>query len=119
MKIFKSKNFIPVLEGFCYCFMPENNPPRKKGGDKEEDKRAWWQPAVLMFAKMSGWIIFPVIAGIFLGKWVDTKLNAEPWGFLGVIGVAFFISIYGVVRTAQKEYKKIDKNNNQDQKDQE
>lgn len=98
--------------------MSENTPPRKKEEDREEDKRAWWQPAVLMFAKMSGWIIFPVIAGVFLGKWVDTKFNAEPWGSLGVILMAFFISIYGLVRTAQKEYKKIDKNNNKDPKDQ-
>lgn len=90
--------------------MSVNNPE-----DKGPRKAAWWQPALMIFLKMSGWIVFPVIFGFFLGDWLENKWGSEtslPWIFLGVIAVAFLTSIYGLARTARREYEKMNNNNN-------
>jgi F0F1-type ATP synthase assembly protein I len=65
-----------------------------------------------MFAKLSGWIALPVIAGAFLGKWLDKKYGTEPWLFLGSVGAAFLISMVGLVVEAKREFRRIDKNFN-------
>ena len=64
-----------------------------------------------MFAKLSGWIALPVIAGAFLGKWLDKKYGAEPWLFLATVGFAFLLSMIGLVKNTINEYKKIDNQN--------
>lgn len=69
-------------------------------------------------AALSGWIAFPVIIALFLGKWLDKKFNTDPWLFLATIGLAFLISMYGLVINALKEFKKIEKEYN-DKKNQE
>jgi len=69
----------------------------------------WWQPALLMFSRLSGWIIGPIILAIFLGKWLDKRYDTEPWLFLVSIGAAFLISIVGLVKDAMKEIEKFDK----------
>lgn len=68
-----------------------------------------WSLALRVMAQLSGWIAFPVIIALFLGKWLDKKFNTEPWLFLGTIGLAFLISMYGLIIKALKEFKKIEK----------
>ncbi len=68
-----------------------------------------WSLALRVMANLSGWIAFPVIIALFLGRWLDRKFNSEPWLFLATIGVAFLISMYGLVINALKEFKKIEK----------
>lgn len=70
-------------------------------------KPAWWQPAVMMFVKLSTWIVFPVLLAVYVGKWLDKKYDSEPWLFLLSVGVAFIVSMVGLVINASKEYKKI------------
>ncbi len=69
---------------------------------------AWWQPALIMFLKLSAWIATPVIIALFLGKWLDKKLNTAPWLFLLCIGLAFFISMVGLIKNTLAEYRKIE-----------
>jgi F0F1-type ATP synthase assembly protein I len=73
------------------------------------DQRNWFQPALQTFARLSGWIAFPVIIGAFLGKWLDKKYDTEPWLFLTTIGIAFLISMIGLVTNTVKEFKQIEK----------
>jgi len=73
-----------------------------------ENKAPWWQPGLVLFMKLSGWIAGPVIAAVFIGKWLDKKYNSEPWLFLISVGVAFFLSMFGIVRDSMKEIKKIE-----------
>ena len=73
-----------------------------------DEKPAWWQPAIIMFARLSAWIAAPIIFAIYLGKWLDRKFNMEPFLFLFCVGAAFLISMFGIVRSALNEYKKID-----------
>lgn len=91
----------------------------KSQKDKKNNAKAWWQPALMIFARMSGWIFFPILAGIFIGKWLDEKYGTAPWLFLLVLGLSFFISLAGLIKISVEEMKKIekeeeDKKNNKD-----
>jgi F0F1-type ATP synthase assembly protein I len=79
--------------------------------EKEDNtKRApWWQPALVLFMKLSGWIAGPVLLGVIVGKWLDRKYNTEPWLFLVTVGVAFFLSMFGIIRDSIREIKRIEK----------
>ena len=76
--------------------------------------QAWWQPAVAVFARLSGWLLAPLIIGTTLGKWLDRKYDTAPWLFLATIGVAFVVSMFGLIKNTMEEFKKIEKaaNNN-------
>jgi MFS-type transporter involved in bile tolerance (Atg22 family) len=78
----------------------------------DKNKKAWWQPAIIIFARFSVWIFVPVILGAFLGKWLDKKYSTEPILFLVIVGVAFLISMFGLIRGVMEEYKKIEKEAN-------
>lgn len=82
-------------------------------------KNESWSTALRVMAKLSGWIAFPVLIGIFLGQWLDRKFGTEPWLFLGTIGFSFIISMYGLVTNAIKEFKKVDDEYNQNKKEKE
>ncbi|MEA1963339.1 MAG: AtpZ/AtpI family protein [Patescibacteria group bacterium] len=77
---------------------------------ENNSKQAWWQPALILFAKFSGWIVIPVIVGAFIGKWLDNRYDTDPWLFLVSVGFAFLISMFGLIKNVTEEYKKIDKN---------
>lgn len=71
--------------------------------------QAWWVPAVAVFARLSGWLLAPLIIGVTLGKWLDRKYDTAPWLFLVTIGIAFIVSMYGLVKNTMEEFKKIEK----------
>jgi F0F1-type ATP synthase assembly protein I len=60
---------------------------------------------------MSAWVAAPVLLGAFIGSWLDEQQGTEPWFFLGSVGVAFLISIIGLVLEAGKEIKKASDSN--------
>lgn len=76
---------------------------------REGDKTAWWQPALTLFAKFSGWILAPLFLGVILGQWLDKKFNTAPWIFLAATIISFIISMIGLAMTAIKDFKKFDK----------
>jgi F0F1-type ATP synthase assembly protein I len=90
----------------------------KKGGSLpgEDSNQPWWQPAILMFARLSGWIAIPVLIGAILGRWLDKKYDSEPWLFLVSVGVAFIVSMAGLIRNTMEEYRKIEKENQNNKK---
>ena len=59
---------------------------------------------------MSGWIIVPVLIALFIGRWLDSKYWTEPWLLLTTVGLSFGISMFGIIRDAFKEFKKIENN---------
>lgn len=77
--------------------------------DESPDKAAWWQPALLMFFKLSAWIAAPIVIALFLGKWLDKKFSTAPWLFLSCVGLAFLISMAGLIKNTLAEYKKIER----------
>lgn len=82
-----------------------------------QNEKAWWQPAVIMFARMSAWVALPVILALFIGRWLDKKYGTEPVLFLAIVGFAFLISIFGLVKNVKKEYGKIEKEIQEKRKD--
>ena len=76
--------------------------------EKNEGNDAWWRPSLLLFARLSGWIVAPILVGVLLGKWLDARYGTEPWLFLASTGFAFAISIFGLTKNATDEYRKIE-----------
>lgn len=74
---------------------------------KNKQENPWWQPGMLLFGRLSGWIAGPIIAALFIGKWLDKKYDSEPWIFLASVGIAFIISSVGIVREAKVVMNKI------------
>ncbi len=71
-------------------------------------KKDSWSLALRIAARLTGWVGFPVVIGVFLGKWLDKKFNTEPWLFLATIGFCFLVSMYGLIVNALKEFKAIE-----------
>lgn len=69
-----------------------------------------------MFLRISGWIAVPLILTLFLGKWLDEKFNTAPWIMLASTGLAFIISMFGIIKNAKDEFKKIEEENKKDKK---
>lgn len=63
--------------------------------------------AFFLFTKLSSWIVIPVLIAIFIGKWLDEKYNTEPWLFLISVGIAFTISMIGLIRSSINEMNKV------------
>jgi len=82
--------------------MPNRQPKNQK------TDYSWAEP-MKIFARLSVWIVIPVLIGLFLGKWLDKKNASEPKWFLICVGISFVVSMVMLVRETMKEYKKIDK----------
>jgi len=73
-----------------------------------DKNNSWWKPGVEIFSQVSGWIAGPIILALIVGKWLDGRFDTKPWIFLGLTGIAFLISIFGIVRVVSKYMKKIE-----------
>jgi len=73
-----------------------------------EIKKLWWQPAVTLFAEVTGWIVAPIVAALYLGRYLDDKYDSYPWFFLGLTAIAFIITLVGIVRVAHRYIKQIE-----------
>lgn len=86
---------------------------QKDNVSKKQILQAWWQPSLVIFARFSSWIFGPVIIALFIGKWLDKKYGTDPVLLLITVGLAFIVSIVGLLKTAREEYKKVgEKDNN-------
>lgn len=74
---------------------------------KEPVKKIWYYDALQIFVKLSGWVLVPLIVGYTIGQWLDHRYSSEPKWFFISIGVAFILSMVGIIRQTQSEYKKI------------
>jgi len=75
---------------------------------KDKTDYSWVEP-MKVFARLSVWIVVPILLGLFLGRWLDRLNNSDPKWFLICIGASFVISMVMLVKETLKEYKKIDK----------
>jgi F0F1-type ATP synthase assembly protein I len=67
----------------------------------------WWQPGLVLFARLSAWIGGPVIIAVMVGKWLDRVFNSSPWLFLICVASSFILSMIVIVRIGMKEMNKI------------
>ncbi len=68
----------------------------------------WWQPGLVVFAEVTGWLAAPIVAALFLGKYLDERNGTAPWYFLGLTGLAFIVTSIGIVSIATKYIRKIE-----------
>ena len=79
--------------------------------DKKTTGKSWWVDPMQMFLRISVWIAFPLIISLFAGQWLDRKFSTAPWLLIACSAVAFILSMYGIIKNAKKEFKKIEEEN--------
>lgn len=72
------------------------------------DKKIWRQ-ALIVFGRMSGWVATPVLLAVFLGRYFDAKYSTGDRYFFIMIGVGFFVSIFGIYRESKKYQRAVDR----------
>ncbi len=82
-----------------------DNPEKKETAARGQ--AAWWQPAIMMSAKLSAWVAGPIIIALYLGKWLDKKYDSAPKLLLLCVGLAFITSMVGLIKNTITEAKKI------------
>jgi hypothetical protein len=68
----------------------------------------WWREGVIIFSKVSGYIVVPIILASYIGKSLDQKYNTEPKIFLVSVGIAFIFTILLIWREMKVYKKKLD-----------
>lgn len=77
--------------------------------DKNDNlKEVWWQPAIHLFAQVSAWIVLPIIAALFLGRWLDERFAKEPIFLISCVAIAFAVTCFGLVRETVRAAKKME-----------
>ena len=72
------------------------------------NKKPWWRDGVIVFSKVSAYIVVPVILASYIGKYLDKKYNTGNFMFLGLIVIAFFTTIFLIWKEMKIYKKKID-----------
>jgi hypothetical protein len=72
--------------------------------------------ALTAFAEMTGWIAFPIIAALYLGRWLDQRQDTGSLYFLSLTALAFIISCVGIGLVGAKYLKTINKEDNKQAK---
>ena len=62
---------------------------------------------MLVFGRMSVWVVGPIFFALVIGKWLDDRYHTTPFLFLVLTGVAFVISITGLIKESRKYLKNI------------
>lgn len=73
-----------------------------------QNDKYWWSAGLGLFARLSAWVVGPILLAILVGKKLDAKYETEPWLFLLLVGFAFVISISAIVIIGLREFKTID-----------
>ena len=77
-----------------------------------KNNQPWWRDGVIIFAKVSRYIAFPIILASYIGKYLDQKYNTNNLIFFILIATAFLSTIYLIWREMKIYKKKIDKEEN-------
>lgn len=83
-------------------------------GMNEDKNKLDWKPAFDIFGKVSAWVVVPIIFALIIGKALDAHFGTDPWIFLGLTGIAFVFSIYGIVRVVGKYMRTISPDQSRD-----
>lgn len=82
--------------------------------NNKDIKDNWWKEGLMIFAQVSSYIAIPIVVSLYLGKYLDSKYNTEPYIFFLLIALAFLTSMFLIWQTVKiyiKDLKEEDKNN--------
>lgn len=68
----------------------------------------WWRDSMFLFFNISGYVVGPLLAALFIGKWLDQKWGTEPWVFVFATLSAFILSSIGIVVETRKFLKELE-----------
>jgi len=55
--------------------------------------------AFSLYGSMGFYILVPILAGIFVGTWLDKKFNMKPTFTLSLLGIGVISGFYNLIRT--------------------
>ncbi len=70
--------------------------------------KPWWRDGVIIFAKVSSYIVIPIIISSYLGKYLDVKYNTGNCIYFNLIVLSFLLTIYLIWRELKIYKKKMD-----------
>ena len=88
----------------------------KERTDQSPVVEVWWKPAILIFSKVSWWILCPIILSLILGKYLDYRFATAPRYLLICVGVSFIVSMFQIFTILKKYMKEIEQEAKTDKK---
>jgi len=71
--------------------------------DKKQKKESLLNSEYLqVFARVSAWIITPVIFSLIIGKYLDNKFDTTPWILCVSLATTFTLSMFMIIKIAKK-----------------
>ncbi len=76
--------------------------------DNQKINEPWWREGVIMFIKVSSYIVGPILLASFIGNFLDNKNDTENLYFYISIAIAFLSTIYLIWKELKIYKKKIE-----------
>ena len=70
-----------------------------------------WHDSLTVFARISGWVVAPIVVSLFVGKYLDTRFDTTPMIFIATTAFAFLASCFGIYREATCYMKNFEETN--------
>jgi F0F1-type ATP synthase assembly protein I len=71
-------------------------------------KQSWWMPALIIFTRISAWIVFPVIAALFIGKRLDEYFQTGQIMFIICMVLSFVVSSIAIIKISKSYIKNLE-----------
>ncbi len=76
----------------------------KENLNKPMQEKMNWKPFIIFYVKTTSWIIFPLLLGLLLAKYIRNTYGSQTL-FLACLMLGFGITCFGIYREI-KNYKK-------------
>jgi len=86
----------------------DQNPEKRNLDNQKTQTKPDWQQGLQLFFQLSGWLVGPLVVGLFLGQWLDERYQTKPWLFLATTGLAFAVTCFGIVLKTREFIKQIE-----------
>lgn len=91
-----------------FYFMENGSRFENKQTPEMKNAEPWWRPAMFIFFRASAWIAVPVVAALYLGRFLEDKYGADTHLLLITVAGAFLVTMIGLVKVTLSEFKKMD-----------
>ncbi|KKR79866.1 MAG: hypothetical protein UU24_C0001G0025 [Candidatus Nomurabacteria bacterium GW2011_GWA2_40_9] len=76
--------------------------------ENSKNNSAIWRPVILFYAKTTSWIIFPLILGVLLAKYISKTTSSQILFFVIII-LGFMITCFGIYKEVKVYKSTLDK----------
>jgi hypothetical protein len=75
---------------------------------KNKKDNQWYKPAMIFYAKVTSWIIFPLLVFLLIGRYIKNSTGNQVF-FLLCLMISFGITCFGIYREIKIYQKSLDK----------